>query len=106
MREWFQNVYGIKVGGVPYLGTPSDCRQKANFSATNMQNPTAGHLTRAGVVCRLRVRLKPEGAPRRYASEANRRAWEERPRQAKALAEVGMQACLEDDGLIYDPRYL
>lgn len=28
---------------------------------------------------RIHVRLKPEGAPKRYASEANRRAWERRP---------------------------
>jgi hypothetical protein len=34
-------------------------------------------------IFRLRVKLKPEGAPRRYASEHDRRNWETYPEEMR-----------------------
>jgi hypothetical protein len=59
MREFWANVYGDEVG------TPRTSRRAAAAIAD------LGHLT-----CRVHVRLKPKGAPRRYANAEHRRAWE------------------------------
>lgn len=68
MQEWWQNVYDLK-GGRRLKGERHETRSSA-----------AAHY--GGVhrlVYRIHVRLKPEGAPRRYASERDRQKWEANP---------------------------
>lgn len=68
MREWWANVYasayceGVSVTGVRYA-------HRANSVQRARQNPSRPF-------CRIHVRLKPEGAPRRYADDVERYAWE------------------------------
>lgn len=73
--EWFRaefpqgawvNVYPETVDGV-YGGHPG---------AFSEDRDTCDETLIAGPAFRIHVRLKPEGAPRRYASEEHRRKWE------------------------------
>jgi hypothetical protein len=47
---------------------------------------------------RVHVKLKPEGAPKRYACEANRLAWELLPNAAAMYAESGYAMVAFPDG--------
>jgi hypothetical protein len=74
MREYWTNVYkyeAIEGRGKIWVGSLVDrdtCdRWLAHYRKSRCHKP----------LFRVHVRLKPEGAPKRYASEANRRAWEE-----------------------------
>lgn len=63
MREWWANVYP------PTLGAAS--------TGNRYEAPAfADALACRDRYARIHVRLKPEGAPKRYANENNRRAWE------------------------------
>ena len=75
MREWWANVYPGRYGQEPYtrLGEKGVSRGEAE-QARALGRPAF----------RIHVRLKPEGAPRRYASAANRRAWEIDPDECRA----------------------
>jgi len=65
MREWFQNVYQGDESGSQKLGlTVFETRQEAR------------KFTASAAVFRIHVRLKPEGAPRRYRDDYQRQAWE------------------------------
>lgn len=68
MREWWANVYlsmfdmDRTLVGDGYPDRDGSIGRAASAS------------TRP--ICRIHVRLKPEGAPKRYASRDNQRAWE------------------------------
>lgn len=78
MREWWANVYPhvegpVKIGGK--FSSQIKCESyQADFAAF-----------------RIHVRLKPEGAPKRYASEAERYCWNTWPadmRRGYSLADM------------------
>ena len=74
-REYWQNVYPHeRVGHWTGRDWPSAARaqQAAN---TDPQRP----------LYRIHVRLKPEGAPRRYASEGERLVWQDDPDWARGV---------------------
>jgi hypothetical protein len=78
MRECWFNVYGRERNGAPFTGAiPFRSRSEAWMHA------------QSGVAFRIHVRLKPEGAPRRYASESERRGWEIDPTGARFAARHG-----------------
>ena len=78
MREWWANVYAHE-NGVAYPGTACQTRRGCEVCAGEHGGfPNQGYA-------RIHVRLKPEGAPKRYASEANRRAWETRPEECRRV---------------------
>lgn len=70
-RECWINVYPTGEDG-SYLG---------RYFGTSSYAATIGR--RAGAIYRLHIRLKPEGAPRRYASEHDRRNWETYPEEMR-----------------------
>lgn len=65
MREWWANVYPPDTPGDPGLAIQWPTREGARKACGSMR-----------VLCRIHVRLKPEGAPRRYASAREREMWE------------------------------
>jgi len=75
MREYWVNVY---VGGD--MGAAFPDRKDAEWFIRKGGFP---------VVYRIHVRLKPEGAPKRYAGEANRMAWERQPEACREAVENG-----------------
>jgi hypothetical protein len=83
MREWWANVYAD--GPVHWLGQQRATLQDLHEGATEMAK--CGCPARY----RLHVRMKPEGAPKRYASEANRRAWETQPDKCRVLAQTWLE---------------
>lgn len=83
-RSYFANVY--ETGRV---GCPHSTRGLADCMGMGIiQTPFPGDLRAKGIAFRIHVRLKPEGAPKRYASEANRQAWERDPKRAAVLSEL------------------
>jgi acyl-coenzyme A synthetase/AMP-(fatty) acid ligase len=92
MREFWLNVYKPEPG-VDMVGAQHSSVIEANENACRNR------------VARLHVRLKPDGAPRRYASEANRRAWEKFPNAAKVYKAVGGHMCVEEDGAWWVKRF-
>ena len=70
MREWWANVYWK--GGRVIVGVKSDCRSSLSGSGRG-----AGYA--------VHVRLKPKGAPRRYASSWERWGWENTPETMREL---------------------
>jgi hypothetical protein len=81
MREWWANVYPPRSGVITARAV--DRGEAIAWAAEAVSNRNMPP------VCRIHVRLKPEGAPRRYASEANRLAWEADPVAAKEFADKG-----------------
>lgn len=79
MREWWVNVYEHGRTGA-FWGGRGDAHRAVGLSLFPVKY-------------RWRVRLKPEGAPKRYASEANRRAWELMPELARIVAMRGQILC-------------
>lgn len=77
MREWWANVYQPDSS---YFGH----RRETLREAKAMQAP--------GAICRIHVRLKPEGAPRRYASEVERANWESAPDIMRSLVRERQEA--------------
>jgi len=76
MREWWQNAYPSETYGFGgRYPTPERCASWATPRA----------------FARIHVRLKPEGAPKRYASDGERAAWERDPDNARALAKQGIK---------------
>lgn len=71
MRECWANVYAIN--GAAVTGGKYRTRGVAMGVSYLGNKPFA----------RLHVRLKPEGAPRRYASEHDRRNWETYPEEMR-----------------------
>lgn len=74
MVEWWQNVYGEK-----FWQTASSNRHASRDDAET------GSL-RNLLKFRIHVRLKPEGAPKRYASERDRMLWETDPDWCRKMA--------------------
>jgi hypothetical protein len=62
VREWWANVYRDDAEAVVGLEWPTRNRCVVEIAS--------------GAKFRIHVRLKPEGAPKRYRDAANRRAWE------------------------------
>lgn len=82
MREWWANVYDDGLNGFPDgVAYVFSRRYDTRYEADEM----AGGL-RTG---RVHVRLKPEGAPKRYASGGNRRRWERAPETCRGLVALG-----------------
>ena len=83
MREWWANVYAASYGGLIY-GREHPTRKAAAIPMGKVKecDPSMPAF-------RIHVRLKPEGAPKRYASEANRRAWEKMPALCREFVECG-----------------
>lgn len=69
-REWFQNVWiytHVEDGRFAEPGCKFTNRNAADTAIACVPDQPA---------FRIHVRLKPEGAPKRYASRDNQRAWE------------------------------
>jgi hypothetical protein len=79
MREWWANVYA---GDASYENMGVDYPTRGQAAAYD------GEDTEYRPVARIHVRLKPEGAPRRYASEAERGWWELHPLTAAMLNRI------------------
>jgi len=85
MREWWANVYvytHVDNGKIADVGLPRPSWDEA-------EEMSRGAMPVPHNRFRIHVRLKPEGAPRRYAGEANRRAWERDPATAKEFTDRG-----------------
>lgn len=74
MRECWANVYSED--GISWLGMAHETPE----SAASIREPP--HAV-TGVVAVAHVKLKPEGAPRRYASEKDRWNWETYPEEMR-----------------------
>jgi len=74
MREWWANVY--EPGCYMTDRGTHIARHKTRDMAIEGCTLGSGERT-PGLRGRIHVRLKPEGAPRRYASPENRAAWEQ-----------------------------
>lgn len=68
LREWWVNMHYSDNGRISYAGGHCVSREQAAKNSS------------AKIRCRIHVRLKPEGAPKRYASRIEQRAWERFPR--------------------------
>jgi hypothetical protein len=91
MREWWANVYPhidghMKIGG-KFCSRAGCVQYRGDFAAS-----------------RIHVRLKPEGAPRRYANEHNRYSWETGDLLCRRIVQDGTRP--EDIRLkSFDPRF-
>ena len=70
MREWWANYYP-EADGVFKIG--------GKFKSRRGAEQFQGHLA----AFRIHVRLKPEGAPKRYLDDAERYAWEQAARRGE-----------------------
>jgi hypothetical protein len=75
MREGWAAVYRDRITGHPIVGSWWPTRGGS-------VRADAGFPPRA--VCRVHVKLKPEGAPKRYSDAAERWAWETYPHAMRA----------------------
>lgn len=85
VREWWQTVYAFQEPGSPRpsLGLASRSREAANLNATCEADPSSEVMKKCQMAFRIHVRLKPEGAPRRYADTMDRWWWENAPAIAR-----------------------
>lgn len=74
LREYWANVY--VTDGAAHIGALFRTRSYCDYIGT--RSPI-----RERMVARIRVRLKPEGAPARYSSEHDRRNWEQYPEEMR-----------------------
>lgn len=81
LREWWANLY-MRPWGDCVTSLKSHATQEAAMNAA-IGTPVVG---------RVHVRLKPEGAPKRYASNWNRNAWEQAPHICRRLVAEGIPA--------------
>lgn len=70
-REWWANVYA-KEDGTLFAGFPATSRSDSTYFCMTER-----------AKFRIHVRLKPEGAPKRYASADERWSWEAFPNHAR-----------------------
>ena len=87
MREWWANVY-VRDGKTS-VGT-SAWFMHADRETADEQGAWIGGGLSPDIAFRIHVRLKPEGAPKRYASEANRRAWERNSEWCRGWVKEGI----------------
>lgn len=73
MREWWANMHYSDDGRVAYAGAQCVSREQAAKNSSRR------------ICSRIHVRLKPEGAPKRYADWLERSAWETDPGFCRAL---------------------
>lgn len=73
MREWWANVYrsGPEVITASLKHSTRSAADERGRLTTSNAGPYDHHL-----IGRIHVRLKPEGAPKRYADDVERYAWE------------------------------
>jgi hypothetical protein len=83
VREGWANVYPAEADVEGDIGCLHETREIAE--AANANIALAGF---APATYRIHVRLKPEGAPRRYASANERKAWEASPYGARLVSNV------------------
>ena len=76
MREWWANVYE---GGAHYENMGRDYERREDAAEYDREPVPYRPLYR------IHVRLKPEGAPRRYANEGERRVWQHDPDWARGV---------------------
>lgn len=81
MREWWANVYARDGKQDRHKFQHAD-RQEAEWGANMGNGDRSPYLN-----SRIHVRLKPEGAPRRYASERERMWWESDPEAMREVSE-------------------
>lgn len=75
MRECWVNVYRSKYGEHGYrVGQVWHSKASADRPIKH---------SNGSAIFRLHIRLKPEGAPRRYSSERNRQQWETMPEEMR-----------------------
>jgi hypothetical protein len=75
LREWWANLY-MRPWGDCVTSLKSHATQEAAMNAA-IGTPVVG---------RVHVRLKPEGAPKRYLNSAERMLWEQAPEWMRARA--------------------
>ena len=78
-REAWVNVYHYEETGALWSGSLSDKAQSDRWLAHYRHSPASTPLYR------IHVRLKPEGAPRRYATEGERLVWQDDPDWARGV---------------------